>query len=148
MYSNTNKELISNLIHVLKNAYENDNYMRGGMLILSYPSIEAYEVSNFMHKSHEVCKKLGTEVKQYIQDNAKIIAMNKISGDSIIHAAVELKEYLEESGIEINLDDFSDANEKVFLSEEKHLLQNDTFRLLSMLSCVLMDLGILRESGK
>ena len=47
--SNTNKQLIMGLINILKNSRENDDNMRGGMLILSYPSIEAYEISNFLN---------------------------------------------------------------------------------------------------
>ncbi len=143
--SNTNTEFIVNLIHMLKNAWENDDYMRGGMLLLSYPSIEAYEVSNFLHKSYDLCKKLGTDVKKYINDNANLIAMNKINEDSIVHAALELKGCLEEIGIKINLDNFSETNATIFHFEEEHLKENDTFRLLSMLSCALLDLGILRD---
>ena len=56
-----------------------------------------------------------------------------------------MKKYMEKMKIEINLDDFSNTNEKVFHHQENHFMENHTFRLLSMLSCVLMDLGILRE---
>lgn len=45
--SNVNPDLIKSLIAMLTNSRDNENYMRGGMLILSYPSIEAYEISNF-----------------------------------------------------------------------------------------------------
>ncbi len=144
--SNINMELITNLIHTLTNAFENENYTRGGMLILSYPSIEAYEVSNFENKSYKLCMKLGAQVKEYINDNVRRISMNKINEDSIVHAGLELKGYMDEAGIDLDLDNFSNMNEKIFQNEETHLMKNDTFRLLSMMSCALMDLGILRES--
>ncbi len=143
--SNVDAALIRKLIHILKNAFENDDYIRGGMLILSYPSIESYEISNFKDESYELCKRLGKEVKEYINNHAQNFALNKINGDSIVHAGLEMKKYMEKMKIEINLDDFSNTNEKVFHHQENHFMENHTFRLLSMLSCVLMDLGILRE---
>lgn len=143
--SNVNVELIVNLIRTLKNSFENDDNIRGGMLILSYPSIEAYEISNFIDQSHKLCMRLGAEVKEYINNHAKKVSINKIDEESIIHASLELKKYMDEMGIEIDLDDFSGVNEAVFYKQEQHLKEDNTFRLLSMLSCVLMDLGILRE---
>ena len=143
--SNTNVRLITDLIRVLKNSFENDDYIRGGMLILSYPSIEAYEVSNFIDGAHKLSKKLGKEVKAYINGNAKMISMNKMNSESIRHAGLELKAYLEEAGIEMNPDDFSETNQAVFNQQEAHFKKTNTFRCISMLSCVLIDLGILRE---
>jgi len=143
--SNANVELIMNLIRTLKNSFENDDNIRGGMLILSYPSIEAYEISNFVDQSYKLCMKLGSNAKEYISSNAKKISMNKINEESVVHACLELKNYIEEKGIQINLDDFSETSEAVFQHQEQHLKENNTFRLLSMLSCVFMDLGILKE---
>ena len=143
--SNTNVRLITDLIRVLKNSFENDDHIRGGMLILSYPSVEAYEISNFIDGSHKLCKRLGKEVKAYINDKAKMISLNKMNSESIRHAGLELKAYLEEAGIEMNLDDFSETNQAVFNQQEAHFKKTNTFRCISMLSCVLIDLGILRE---
>jgi hypothetical protein len=117
--SNTNAELIVNLIHILKNSYENADSAMGGMLILSYPSIEAYEISNFLEQSYDLHMKLGSEAKEYKNRNAKKISMNKIDENSIIHACFELKRCLEEMKIEMNLDDFSNMNEKVFITKNK-----------------------------
>lgn len=129
----------------MKNSRENSDGMRGGMLILSYPSIEAYEISNFIDSSFDLQKQMGKDAKEYINENARIISMNKISGESIIHAVKELLYYLSEKEILINLDDFSETNTAVFEAEEQHLKAENAYRLLSLLSCMLMDLGILRE---
>lgn len=143
--SNTDSELILNLLKTLRNSRENEDNMMGGMLILNYPSIEAYEVSNFTEKSFKLYAKLGTDVKEYISQNAKSISINKIDENSIIHACLELKKYMQESGVEFNIDNFSDSSISVFKEEEKYFADNNTYFLLSMLSCVLMDLGILQE---
>lgn len=141
--SNVNIELIYELIHTLKNSRENEDSMQGGMLILSYPAIEAYEISSFINESYKMQEKLGRDLKQYINNNASIIAMNKISGESIVHAAKELEKYLEEQGISLYLDNFTDTSEAVFRRQEKCFKEYNKFNVLSMLSCVLMDLGIL-----
>ncbi len=137
--------MIKNLICSLKNARDNDNNMRGGMLILSYPSIEAYEVSNFVDQSYRKCVKLGSELKEYINSHAKEMSMNKISETTILHAATELKNIFQEKNIDINLDNFSETNYAVFTDQEQHYREKENFWILSMLSCVLLDLGILRE---
>lgn len=144
--SNVDVELIDRLINKLKNSRENDENMRGGMLILSYPAVEAYEISNFIDNSFELEARLGSELKKYINKNAKKISMNKINRDSIIHAGGEMLTYLKKRGIIIDLDDFSETNREVFMDEEQYFDENCTYRILSMLSCVLMDLGILREN--
>lgn len=143
--SNTDVGLIAQLIGQLKNALENDDYTRGGMLVLSYPSIESYEVSCFEDESYLLSKKLGAEVKEYISENAKLISMNKMDETSIIHAGSEMIKYLEKMGIELDLDDFSVTNEKVFHTEEQNLMEYGAFRLLSLLSCALLDFGMLKE---
>ena len=61
--SNTDTELIKNYIQSLANPYENKNY-KAGQLILSYPSIESYIVSNFRDTSN-LRFSLGKEAKAY-----------------------------------------------------------------------------------
>lgn len=58
---------------------------------------------------------------------------------------MELNKYLKEQDIVPDFDNFSDTNEKVFYREEKCYEENNTYFLLSMMSCILLDLGILRE---
>lgn len=143
--SNKNVNLILDLLNRLKNARENENYMMGGMLILSYPSVEAYEISNFIDNSFEMEAKIGKDLKEYINENASCVSMNKISEESIIHACNELKKYMEKNGIKYDIDCFSDANLAVFQNEEKNYTDKGTYFLLSTISYILMDLGILSE---
>lgn len=142
--SNTNQNLISELITSLKNSRENEDNMMGGMLILSYPSIEAYEISHFIEKSYMTKARLGSDVKAMIAKNAKVISMNKISDETILHACKELKSCLEENHINFDVDEFPEVNEQIFNEEEKFFENNNAYFLLSMMSWVLMDLGILR----
>lgn len=143
--SNRDAEFIAELIKTLKNPRENEDNMMGGILVLNYPSIEAYEISNFIDSSYNICLGLGTDAKKYINKNAKSISMNKISENSIIHACSELKKYMMEKGMEYDLDNFSATNLNIFNEEEKHFKNQKTYFLLSTMSYILMDLGILRE---
>ena len=143
--SNTDDRLIAGLIDKLKNSRENKDNMRGGMLILSYPAIEAYEISNFVDRTLELRARLGSKMKDYINKNAKVISMNKISRDSIIHAGAEMQAYLDEYGTALDLDDFSSTNGAVFINEEQSLKESCTYRGLS---CILLDLGLLKDSNR
>ncbi|MBQ3513653.1 MAG: hypothetical protein IJA32_07635 [Lachnospiraceae bacterium] len=143
--SNTDSKLILNLIRTLKNSRENENNLLGGMLILSYPSIEAYEVSNFYDATYLQSAEIGDNVKKFIASNAKNISLNKISAESIVHACNELLNYATEHKITLDFDNFANANERIFLEEEQYYQKNHSYFLLSMMSCVLLDLGILKE---
>ena len=141
--SNTDTVLIKKLIQCLKNSRENDENMQNGMLILSYPAVEAYEISSFEDESYNKQMRLGSDAKKYINEHAKTISMNKICKANIIHAGVEMLKYLEQKKIPLDLDEFNNTNGMVFDEQEKNFRESDTFRILSMISCVLMDLGVL-----
>lgn len=143
--SNTDAKLIVELMRTLKNSRENDDYIQGGMLILSYPSIEAYEISSFIDHSYEMEARLGSEIKEYINNHSKLIAMNKMDENSILHAASELLLSFGQLGAELDLDDFGRTNLQIFKQEESMLRESGTYRLLSLLSCVLMDLGMIAD---
>ncbi|MCH5251216.1 MAG: hypothetical protein J1E98_14865 [Lachnospiraceae bacterium] len=144
--SNTDINLITDLIKTLKNSRENDNNLQGGILILSYPSIEAYEVSNFVKESYKIYKKTGSDVKEYISQNAKDISMNKISETTIVHAYMEMEQCIKELlGKDIDIDNFFNINMDVFDMEEQHFEKSHTYFLLSIMSYILLDLGILQE---
>lgn len=143
--SNTDPQFILNLLHTLKNARENEDNMMGGILILSYPSIEAYEISHFIDGSYNICACLGSDAKQIISQHADQIAMNKINEHSILHACREFKKYISDQGIDFNIDDFSSTNIHIFNKEEKYYEENSTYFLFSMMSYILLDLGIIQE---
>ena len=66
--SNTNTELIEKYILSLANPYDNEDY-KAGQLLLSYPSVESYIVSNFKNEARNMCFSLGRDIKTYIGKN-------------------------------------------------------------------------------
>lgn len=143
--SNTDPQFILNLLHTLKNSRENEDSMMGGILIMSYPSIEAYEISHFIDSSYNICARLGTDAKQIISQNADKIAINKINEPSILHACDEFKKYISDQGIEFNIDDFSSTNISIFNREENYYEEKNTYFLFSVMSYILLDLGIIQD---
>lgn len=143
--SNTDPQFILNLLHTLKDSRENENSMMGGILILSYPSIEAYEISHFIDSSYNLCARLGTDAKQIISQNADKIDMNKINEYSILHACDEFKKYISDQGIDFNIDDFSSTNISIFNREENYYEEKNTYFLFSVMSYILLDLGIIQD---
>ncbi len=111
--SNVDVELIKKLILTLTNPYENDNGLRGGLLLLSYPSVESYNISNFIDDTHLTEIALGGDVKTYVAANHQI-QLNKISEVTIVKASTEMMKYLQAEEIDFDIDHFSDTNMVVF----------------------------------
>ena len=143
--SNLNKQLIEKLIGQLKNAYENDNGERGGVLLLSYPSIEAYIVSNFIDDTYLMKFEIGDKVKEYITTQNKIIQLNKITAETIEKAANEMMKYFKSEEIDFCIDNIGQMNEEVFKRQETEYNKQKAYNLVSLLSIVFIDLGIIEE---
>ncbi len=140
--SNTNIELIEKYIKILANPYDNEDGEQAGQLLLSYPSIESFIVSNFIDETINLYFGLGKEVKNYIGKN-KQIQLNKISDKTLIKAAYEFMNYLTAEEITWDIDDFAPASFAVFTKQEANYLLDGGFRLFSMLTLALFQMGIL-----
>lgn len=143
--SNTNPNLICNYIQTLKNPYENDDYMEAGQLLLSYPSIESYIVSNFIDDTESLSYKLGSDVKHFIGQH-KEIQLNKISESTLLHAAQEFLTFLSKQNMTCEVDDFSETSLEVFQLQELLYNNNGTYLLFSMFTLALLQLGLIEYS--
>ena len=138
--SNTDTELIKNYIQSLANPYENKNY-KAGQLILSYPSIQSYIISNFRDTSN-LRFSLGKEAKAYNGNNTDI-QLNKISEKTLMSAAGEFLKYLESEEIAWDIDGFSGASHTVFTKQEAVYLAGKGFRVFSMLTLAFLQMWII-----
>lgn len=145
--SNTDSALIEKYILSLSNPYDNDDY-KAGQLLLSYPSIESYIISNFREITNVPQFLLGKDVKAYIGGNTDI-QINRISEETLIKAANEFLRYLSSEQIAFDVDEFSEASHAVFTKQEAEYLSGQGFRLFSMLTLAFLQMGIieLEESG-
>lgn len=103
--SNKDSALIEKYILSLANPYDNDDY-KAGQLLLSYPSIESYIISNFRDTANTPRFSLGKDAKAYIGRNTDI-QVNRISEETLINAADEFLKYLSGEQIAFDIDDFS-----------------------------------------
>lgn len=71
--SNKNPALIEKYIYTLNDPYGSDVYdYYSGQLLLSYPSIESYTISNFKENVGSLRFQLGKDAKAYINANTEI----------------------------------------------------------------------------
>lgn len=144
--SNSDLELIKNLLSTLVNARDNNGFERQGMLLLSYPSIEAFTLSNFAENSFERKYKIGAKLKQDLHDNN--YNQSHISESTLLKAAEELLRALDKIDVgELNLDQFGESNKRIFDFEEMEFSKESLYRALSLLCISLIDLGLLELEG-
>lgn len=140
--SNTDSALIEEYIFSLANPYDNDDGYKAGQLLLSYPSIESYIISNFKDETSSLRFQLGIDAKAYIGGNTDI-KINKISEETLIKAAFEFLKYLESEQISFDIDNFSEASHAVFTKQETEYLSGAGFRVFSMLTLAFLQMGII-----
>lgn len=139
--SNKDSALIEKYILSLANPYDNDDY-KAGQLLLSYPSIESYIISNFRDTANTPRFSLGKDAKAYIGRNTDI-QVNRISEETLINAADEFLKYLSGEQIVFDIDDFSEAGHTIFTKQETEYLSGRGFRLFSMLTLAFLQMGII-----
>lgn len=144
--SNTDMDFVHSLVSELVNSRDN-GIARQGMLLLSYPSIEAFTFSNFVDKSFSYGFETGNVLKQYLHECK--INHSRISEETLLHAVEELMTAMESMGLDTwDVDAFGPVNMKIFEAEENKFVRDKVYHVLSLLCISLIDLGIIEvENG-
>ncbi len=133
------KEVTKDLLSRLGNSIENKNGEMNGLLLLSYPCIEAFTISNFDEKTIFLKEK---NLKKYVENYNYTI--NKIDRYTLLKATAMMNKVLLKFGInEYDLDDFSKISLEIFNKQEELLFNKKYYNLLSLLSIMLLDLNII-----
>lgn len=141
-HSNTDSNYINDLLNKLKNSRDNDDYYMQGLLLLSYPAIESFTLSNFDMESHKKEFDKGKEIKAYLHSNK--FNQKDINEETLINAAEQLHLALKSLGIEdYDIDNFGEDNITIFNKQEELYIQNNKYRVLSLLCLALIDLQLL-----
>ena len=128
------------LISTFGNSMDNGINMNG-LLLLSYPAIEAFTIYNFEDK---VVSLKNVKLKNYVKE--KHYNIEKFSKKSLILAVANMHRILRRIGIvNYSTDNFSKTSLKVFKREEEIYGQNKYYMLLSLVSIIFIDLGIISE---
>ena len=140
--SNLNVPLIQHYIETLVDPYDNPDSYKAGQLLLSYPSIESYSISCFVDNASLLRFSLGANTKTYIGQHLNI-QMNKLSSDTLIHAAQEFFQFLITEGIDDwDIDHFAPTSSIIFARQQEYLA-GQGFKLFSMLTLAFLQMGIL-----
>ena len=141
--SNNDRERILYYIKNLKNAYENDDFLRAGQLLLSYPSIESYTITA-LDSADSQRFSLGKDAKRYISNHPEI-QLNKIDECAVSNAAKRFLDFVLRQDRKIDIDNFGDISEKIFEKQDQDYLSGKGYRLFSMLTLAFMQLGLIEE---
>lgn len=150
-YKSNHDYIVEDLIKYCGNSREATSldYDMHGLLLLSYPAIESYLCENFVKNYHKKDFGLGYRLKKYLKN--RDICLEDITEKSIIKAIYRSHTMLNEMDIpEYNIDDFSDTNLHIYDYQENFIKDNRGYKLLSMLSMSLIDIGIVNfiEAGE
>jgi hypothetical protein len=140
--SNTDAEAIRQYIDTLKDPMDNNDGMKAGLLLLSYPCIESYLISSFYKESYSIEYGIGSNVKTYIGQHSEI-QMNKISEETLRAATEEFLAYLDHIDQEWDIDDFSKTSRAIFDLQEAKYASDGVYNLFSMLTLSFIQLGII-----
>ena len=137
---NNKKEILEDAIAKLTNSRDNPDFEMNGLLLLSYPCVEALylNVNNDDKKFGN-----GKSIKTYsgIKKYRKELTM-----PNILSAANKMLNIINQLNIDFSIDDldeFSTKNQEILSQEEKIYNKEKVYTSLSLISIALIDLGIL-----
>lgn len=132
---------VKELLCLLTNSLDNKDGEMNGLLLLSYPALESYIISCY-EKNTLLLKE--TDLKEYNKKNKYLI--KNIDKNMLLKATVSMHRALNKLGIEdYNLEDFKETSLKIFNKQEEILKIKNYYYLLSMMSLIFIDLGIITE---
>lgn len=141
--SNTDNSVFEKLIEKLVNSRESNNeFEKPGLLLLSYPAIESFTLTNFSENSFDLEYELGSEVKKYL--STKNWTNQRINESGLENSVKEMLLAMDKIGINsFDLDNFKQCNKDIYDYEEDFYSENKTFKLISLVCIALIDLGLI-----
>ena len=138
--SNTDEKIVRDLISKMGNSLDNDEEMNG-LLLLSYPAVESYVISNF--ENHISRMEIG-RLKEHVRE--KGYNVKNINQSTIKSAVVLMHKLFKSFGVkDYSVDNFSQTALKLFDKEENCYKACGKYKLLSLMSIIFIDLGIIVE---
>lgn len=110
-----------------------------GVLLLSYQCFESYLISCFDKK----IRYIKCHPKEYVKSNK--INYKELDRYKLLNSACCLLDELEENDIVFDVGDIKNTNVKVFDFEEKEYKTKKYYMLISMISYIFFDVGIIQE---
>ncbi len=136
-------DLIKNLHTIYYSALDN-GFNRSGLLLLSYPSMEAFTVTNYLENAYENYFELGRDLKCWSKEKGYI--PNKITEETLCFAFRELIsafKYLNINYSDFNIDDMKNINNYILCKQEDIRKEYNGYALMSLFILALFDLGLI-----
>ncbi len=142
---NNTKEIAKKGIDTFKNSMDNDCGMNG-LFLISYPCVESYEISNFNKQTYLMNFVSSEEAKREKKSHAKKYSLTNISEDSLLNAAGNMhRTFIRYDINNYDPSNFYEKNKKIFKFEESVYKSNGYYNALSLITVMLVDLGIIYE---
>ncbi len=139
---NLDSAVIKNFIDTLQDPYDN-GALQAGLFLLSYPSIEAFTISNF-ESTQELRFSLGSEAKEYVNSQNTTMQFNKITEKTLALATQEFMFYIREKCLlQWNVDAIAPLHDQIFTKQEQCYTQNNYYEAFSMLTAAFLYLGMI-----
>lgn len=128
------------LISKLVSSRDNEDYNINGMLLLSYPCVEAIYCNI---NSDDKCFCSNKEIKKYVNENRYKNIESKCLIDYVNQFIKILNEKFSFNILDINLDNLYEFNNSILSVEEDNFYKNKYYITLSLVIISLLDLGII-----
>lgn len=141
-YESNEEKNVKQALCTFKSSLDNDFDMNG-ILLLNYPCIESYKISNFDKQLYKKSFKCSQDAKELCKKEKYYI--NNISENSIINAVGNMHRRFKNMGIlKYDPSNFFETNNIIF-KYQTDKYQENMIPALSLLSVMLVDLGIIYE---
>lgn len=123
-----------------------NNYEMNGLLLLSYPCVECFELSNFDKQFWKTNISTSIEAKRKMK--AIVPNIKDINEKSLLLAVENMHRTMSSYNIrEYEPSNFKKENLKIYEKETDEYLMNKYFNALSLISIMFIDLGIIVEKN-
>jgi len=138
-----NQEYYKKAINTFTSALDN-KYEMNGLLLLSYPCHESYNLSNFKKRLWKYHYNTSIDCKK--EFNTSRFSVKDITEKTLLLAVLNMHKSMLNYDIN-NYDptNFKRINEIIYQKEEQCFKNNKYFDALSLISIMLIDLGIIEE---
>lgn len=145
-YESNDEKIVLRTLNAFKNAMDNDFDMNG-ILLFNYPCVESYEISNFDKQLYRKYFKSSKAAKDLYKE--KRYSLCNIDETTILNAIGNMHRSMNAIGVS-NYDpsDFHRINKKIFEYEKSIYDSSGKIPALSLISVMLVDLGIIYEEEK
>lgn len=137
------EEIVLKSLKTFTSSLDND-YEMNGLLLLSYPCVETYELSNFNKQLWRINFSDSIDAKKQMKNI--IPKLTDINENTLLLAVENMHRTMKKYGIrDYDPSNFQKENIKIFKNETEEYKKNKYFNALSLISIMLIDLGIITE---